>query len=381
MSNPRCGKCGKTVYPVEKLNCLDKFWHKGCFRCEVCHMALTMKNYKGHNKLPYCNAIIEEYQKKMQLMAVCVHTDIRTTIKYHSDFERGKGKVLSVVDDPETMRIRKNTGIQSQTTYHGHHDTKYMMEARRPLKDEDGVRQPRQAGHHPGSLEDYDPIRDLEAVSQPPRRVGSIDNYNPLASDTTRTTSYKMQLSTPVTSPSIHNSSQPPPPQTYQPPPQTYQPPPQTYQPPPQTYDPPPQTYQPPTQTYQPPPQKYQPPPQTYDPPPQTYQPPPQTYQPPPQDTYQPPPQTYQPPPPVEQYEPPPPVQSYAPPVSQSQAKSRGLCYQAIYDYTAAEADEVTFLDGDILINCEIIDAGWMTGTNERTGDTGMLPSNYVEPL
>uniref|UniRef100_A0A3B3ZV96 LIM and SH3 domain protein 1 n=1 Tax=Periophthalmus magnuspinnatus TaxID=409849 RepID=A0A3B3ZV96_9GOBI len=54
--NPMCSKCERVVYPVEKLNCLDKFWHKSCFTCEVCQMALNMRNYKGFNKRPYCNA-------------------------------------------------------------------------------------------------------------------------------------------------------------------------------------------------------------------------------------------------------------------------------------------------------------------------------------
>jgi len=53
--------------------------------------------------------------------------------------------------------------------------------------------------------------------------------------------------------------------------------------------------------------------------------------------------------------------------------------YQAIYDYSAADDDEVSFVEGDLIINGEEIDAGWMTGTVKRTGLTGMLPSNYVE--
>ncbi|KPM08464.1 Nebulin and SH3 domain containing protein, partial [Sarcoptes scabiei] len=58
-----------------------------------------------------------------------------------------------------------------------------------------------------------------------------------------------------------------------------------------------------------------------------------------------------------------------------------GLCFRAIYDYNAQDVDEVTFVDGDLIIHCEPIDDGWMTGTVERTGQTGMLPSNYVEPV
>lgn len=37
------------------------------------------------------------------------------------------------------------------------------------------------------------------------------------------------------------------------------------------------------------------------------------------------------------------------------------------------------YLVGDYIINVEIIDDGWMEGTVQRTGQRGMLPSNYVE--
>lgn len=33
-----------------------QFWHKACFHCETCKMTLNMKNYKGYEKTPYCNA-------------------------------------------------------------------------------------------------------------------------------------------------------------------------------------------------------------------------------------------------------------------------------------------------------------------------------------
>ena len=50
-----------------------------------------------------------------------------------------------------------------------------------------------------------------------------------------------------------------------------------------------------------------------------------------------------------------------------------------MYDYTAADDDEVSFREGDYIIDAEIIDEGWMDGTVERTRQKGMLPSNYVE--
>ena len=58
-----------------------------------------------------------------------------------------------------------------------------------------------------------------------------------------------------------------------------------------------------------------------------------------------------------------------------------GKNYIAVYDYTAADTDEVTFVEGDTIVNCQHVDEGWMTGTVQRTKQWGMLPANYVEPL
>lgn len=54
---------------------------------------------------------------------------------------------------------------------------------------------------------------------------------------------------------------------------------------------------------------------------------------------------------------------------------------RAMYDYTAADTDEVSFKDGDVIVNVQSIDDGWMYGTVQRTGKTGMLPANYVETV
>ncbi|XP_026473238.1 LIM and SH3 domain protein F42H10.3-like [Ctenocephalides felis] len=56
-----------------------------------------------------------------------------------------------------------------------------------------------------------------------------------------------------------------------------------------------------------------------------------------------------------------------------------GRVYRALYDYSAQDVDEVSFMDGDLIVNVSCIDEGWMTGTVQRTGMTGMLPANYVE--
>merc|ERR1712088_1027625 len=64
-----------------------------------------------------------------------------------------------------------------------------------------------------------------------------------------------------------------------------------------------------------------------------------------------------------------------------SQSGQKMRCYQAMYDYESQDSDEVSFRDGDIIINAAFIDEGWMTGTVHRTGQSGMLPANYVEPV
>lgn len=58
-----------------------------------------------------------------------------------------------------------------------------------------------------------------------------------------------------------------------------------------------------------------------------------------------------------------------------------GLSFRAMYDYSAQDTDEVSFVDGDIIIDCVPIDDGWMIGRIKRTGLRGMIPANYVEPL
>ena len=55
--------------------------------------------------------------------------------------------------------------------------------------------------------------------------------------------------------------------------------------------------------------------------------------------------------------------------------------YRAIYDYEKSDSDEISLKEGDIITNAEIVGEGWMQGVNIRTGEKGMLPSNYVEKV
>nr|DBA19737.1 TPA: hypothetical protein GDO54_015520 [Pyxicephalus adspersus] len=64
-----------------------------------------------------------------------------------------------------------------------------------------------------------------------------------------------------------------------------------------------------------------------------------------------------------------------------SHPSTTGKTFRAMYDYRAADADEVSFKDGDTIVNVQTIDEGWMYGTVQGTGQTGMLPANYVEAI
>ncbi|XP_034050643.1 LIM and SH3 domain protein 1-like isoform X2 [Thalassophryne amazonica] len=130
--NPPCGRCNKPVYPTEKINCLDKipfsfctqYWHKGCFSCEVCKMALSMNNYKGFEKKPYCTmhypkssfTIVTDTPENLRLKQQSL---LNSQALYKEEFEKSKGKGFSVVaDTPEMQRLKKTQDQISNVKYH-----------------------------------------------------------------------------------------------------------------------------------------------------------------------------------------------------------------------------------------------------------------------
>ncbi|KAF6720984.1 LIM and SH3 domain protein 1 [Oryzias melastigma] len=233
--NPLCSRCNLVVYPTEKVNCLDKYWHKGCFSCEVCKMTLNMKNYKGFEKRPYCNAhypktnftCVADTPENLRLKQ---QSKMQSQVLYREDFEKNKGKGFSVVaDTPELQRIKKTQDQISNIKYHEEFE-KRKMGGEAPLT----------------------PTNPSAGAYQPP---AASQNYH-------------------------------------------------------------------------------------YDPIPE----------------------------PVRQA-------AAAPP------PSSGKRYKAVYDYSAADDDEVSFMDGDVIEDVQQIDEGWMYGRVQRTGQQGMLPANYVEAI
>ncbi|XP_071156366.1 LIM zinc-binding domain-containing Nebulette-like isoform X15 [Mytilus edulis] len=426
--NPPCAKCTKIVYPTEKLNCLDKIWHKGCFKCQSCNMTLNMKNYKGYNKFPYCNAHypttkptqvadtpenrriadntkiqsnvqyhsdfekakgsytqvsdrldLKQHQVNTNnISMIAYHKDFEegkgkyiqiedpvemkqnmknqenislikyheeferskgaimqvpdtvemqrhkknvenfSLVKYHEDFERQKGKKMTVVDDPETQRVRQNTQNFSQVTYSGHKDQLRDMEYKRPAE-QVNVKQRVSAASPPHSpgYRDQQEVRRTSATS-PPQSPG----YN---------RDYQEDVRVRPNPGSIHN------------------------------YDPVRDQQQNQGTPYS----SRNSGAVVYD-----------------SNTgrdgegsaagtQQP---RNQPPPPQQYAQPPPPQEA-------DRFSGKGMVCRAAYDYVAADDDEVSFNEGDHIIFCQPIDAGWMEGTVEATGRRGMLPSNYVETV
>lgn len=203
---------------AERLDALDKVWHKDCFRCDLCGLKLTLKTYKGYKKMPYCN------------------------LHYPST------RHTAVEDTPENNRLAKQAANQSEVAY----DKEFEKE------------KSHYAEVNSGDRERLKNMATTSGLRYPHDRL-----FNPDALD--------------------HPFDFPP------------------------------------------------------------------------EDKH-----VWNP-----AVEPPPPH----PPV----AGSQGPVYVALYDYTSADDDEASFIEGDTITDVTIIDDGWLEGRVERTHEYGMMPSNYFE--
>ncbi|KAK4884303.1 hypothetical protein RN001_000574 [Aquatica leii] len=284
--NKKCARCDKTVYPTEELKCLDKTWHKPCFKCKECGMALNMRNYKGFNKEPYCEAHIPKAKattmaETPELKRIAENTKLQSNVRYHEDFEKSKGKFTQVADDPETLRIKQNSKIISNVAYHGELQKKAVMEQKRTIN-ENGYKTTvvDQANANPPPPQ----IEPTPVVVGNSQLIGKIAEYDPQVGNSPYSAGRNTQTV-------IYTSDRGP---------------------------------------VNNPPQRHIGSVHDIDPLNHNY-------------------------------------------------GSLGRIYRAMYDYEAQDDDEVSFLDGDLIINVSSIDGGWMTGEVQRTGQIGMLPANYVQ--
>jgi len=52
--NPKCPKCGKSVYAAEERLAGGKKWHKTCFKCGLCNKFLDSTNCSEHEGEVFC---------------------------------------------------------------------------------------------------------------------------------------------------------------------------------------------------------------------------------------------------------------------------------------------------------------------------------------
>jgi len=53
--NDTCSACNQTVYNLDKIEVMNRLWHKKCFKCATCQLKLTPNAYQSSNGKPYCN--------------------------------------------------------------------------------------------------------------------------------------------------------------------------------------------------------------------------------------------------------------------------------------------------------------------------------------
>ncbi|KAJ6624893.1 SH3 domain-containing protein [Mycena sp. CBHHK59/15] len=66
------------------------------------------------------------------------------------------------------------------------------------------------------------------------------------------------------------------------------------------------------------------------------------------------------------------------PPPAPADVGGDGLCAVVLYDYDAAEDNEMNLVEGELIEQVEEIDEGWWSGIGPG-GKSGLFPANYVE--
>jgi hypothetical protein len=332
---------------MEELKCLDKVWHKQCFKCTVCGMTLNMKTYKGYDKKPYCEphypkTIASVVADTPEMSRLARNTQLQSQVKYHADYEKMKGTKIEVADDPELQRHRQNTKVQSQVQYHGELEKKRQQESNRPNEElTSSVPSSTSATIFPVHVNYANSIRSVEGEKNNPAHIAnnngtsSSDNHNAMTAYGThdKDSPYSQRLASQagITVYSSDNGGRVSAQQR-------------------QVgsiadYDPlaAEKTHQQSESVQQ-------------------------------QASKQ---QQQQQKGGAGDIKSTGTVQAAA--GGKAPSKNTGFTVKALYDYTAADKDEVTFKENDIIVNCEKVDDGWLTGTVQRTLTWGMLPANYVE--
>nr|CDS27082.1 LIM and SH3 domain protein 1 [Hymenolepis microstoma] len=277
-----CAACNKTVYPTEELRCLEKLWHKSCFRCQECNKVLTVQNFKGFGGKPYCYAhyphlkSVGEVTNTPEMQQVAMNTKNMSKVMYHRDYESLKGKQSSLYESPRAF----DKDIDSSQTI----ETPLM--ANKQLQQVHQISGGYTRNSPPGSswdVDSYHQPQSIKTATNSNRTSNFSNNGNENYSQGYRNDQSNGNGNSGNRLQEVDDA-----------------------------------------------------------------------------------------------------VPIYRPDLVMMggmKVTGSGMHFQAVYNYEAAEDDEVSFIEGDEILHGEPIDEGWMFGTVRRTGQFGMLPSNYVVPI
>ncbi|KAJ3377273.1 Echinoderm microtubule-associated protein-like 6, partial [Lobulomyces angularis] len=115
MSNQPCGKCNKTVYPVEKQEAGSKSYHKGCFKCSdtSCGIQLTLKTFTIVEDNLYC-------QKHKPVPTATAVADSINSVHVKNVPKKSNDKLY--VGEKPTI------GLDAMSNYHALHSPKKSTE-------------------------------------------------------------------------------------------------------------------------------------------------------------------------------------------------------------------------------------------------------------
>ncbi len=142
-----CLRCGKTVYPTDKIGPLKDFtfFHSGCFRCVECSSKLTLRTYLNNqhsqvDKEVYCSQHVPKIgpgRFDKDSMGIKSAMNAPKSAPYINEQIRPGGKATFDADALAIRAARLSTGSNSAPHGHGH----------APLNEQDVI----QSSSHPNA--------------------------------------------------------------------------------------------------------------------------------------------------------------------------------------------------------------------------------------
>eukprot|EP00122_Pirum_gemmata_P000298 Pgem_evm1s261 len=109
MSNKKCNRCTKTVYPTEKID-VGLVYHKICFKCKECDVTLALGSHRIHEQQVYC----AKHVPKPKATAVTDSISIKTALNAPKRVSEGLNKTVvsnesgTAVTDSVSMKTALN---------------------------------------------------------------------------------------------------------------------------------------------------------------------------------------------------------------------------------------------------------------------------------